>query len=290
MEKKIIPLTGGIEYAVVDEGEGPAVLLLHGFPDTSRLWRKQIPALVDAGFRVIAPDLRGFGDSSKPPAVRDYKIVNVVGDIAALLRALKIPRTHVVAHDWGAALAWVTASTMRSRVDHLVCLSVGHPNVYQTPSLEQRMKSWYMLLYQFEGVAEELLKRHNWRLFREGIGDHGDDVDAYIADLARPGALTAALNWYRANRHPSAELDPPPRLPFIQCPTLGIWSSGDTAMTEEGMVQSAAFVQAPFQYERIEGASHWIPLEASERLNELLVGFLGSQAAAVPAARGRRRL
>jgi pimeloyl-ACP methyl ester carboxylesterase len=289
MEKRKVQLSDGIEYAVVDEGEGPAVLLLHGFPDDSYLWRHQVPALVEAGFRVVAPDLRGCGDSSKPPEVDEYKLLRIVGDLSTLLRNLGIPRAHVVGHDWGAATAWLLAALMRAKVDHLAVLSVGHPNVFHTPTLEQRQKSWYMLLYQFEGVAEELLRRHNWALFREGIGDEGD-LEHYIENFSRPGALRAALNWYRANRHPSAELEPPPRLPFVMTPTLGIWGARDGAMTEEQMVASAGFVQGVWRYERFDDSGHWIPLDEPDRLNELLVSFLGSVQAEEPVlSRSRRR-
>lgn len=276
----------GVEYAYVDEGDGPPVLMLHGFPDTSYMWRHQIRALSAAGFRVIAPDLRGFGDSGKPTGVAEYDMLKVLGDLAALMRAVDAPRAHVVGHDWGAALAWLMAALMSRRVDHLVVLSVGHPSVFQRPSLEQREKSWYMLLYQFEGVAEELLRRYDWRLFKEMFNGQGD-FDRYLVDLAKPGALTSALNWYRANRSPAAELAENPRLPLISAPTLGIWSDGDKAMVEEGMLESGVYVKNTWRYERIAGASHWIPLDAPDRVNELLLEFLGSQE--TEAGRPRRR-
>jgi pimeloyl-ACP methyl ester carboxylesterase len=277
----------GIDFAVVDEGEGPAVLLLHGFPDSSYLWRNQIPALVDGGFRVIAPDLRGFGESGKPVGAQEYTLTKLLSDVAGILSALGVARPHVVGHDWGASLAWVMAALMPRRVDHLVAMSVGHPRTFHHPSIEQREKSWYILFFQFEGVAEELLSRHNFRAFKEFQQGQGD-VDRYVRDLARPGALTAALNWYRANRAPAAELEPPPRLPLIAAPTLGVWSSGDRALLEETMLASSEFVSGPWQYARVEGASHWIPLDAPDEVNKLLLSFLGSEDTRV-VARVRRR-
>lgn len=277
----------GIDFAFIDEGRGPSVLLLHGFPDTSYLWRHQIPVLRDAGFRVIAPDLRGFGDSGKPKRIDDYALRNILSDVAGLLTAVGVPRAHIVGHDWGAAVAWLLAALMPRRVDHLVVLSVGHPSVFQRPTPEQREKSWYVLLYQFPGVAEELLRRHNFRLYRELMRDEGD-VDRYVKDFSKPGALTAALNWYRANLHPSSELNPPRQLPQIAAPTLGIWSTGDRAMLERQMTDSARFVRGEWRYERIDGASHWIPLDAPNRLNDLLLEFLGSHVTTANTRRRRR--
>jgi pimeloyl-ACP methyl ester carboxylesterase len=153
--------------AVLDEGEGQPVLLLHGFPDSSRVWRYQVPALIAAGMRVIAPDLRGFGESDKPEAVEEYAIAQSVADMVALLDGLGIERTHLVGHDFGAALAWVFAATVPARVEHLAVMSVGNPNASRTRSIEQREKGWYQLLFQFTGVAEELLMRDDWKLLRE---------------------------------------------------------------------------------------------------------------------------
>jgi pimeloyl-ACP methyl ester carboxylesterase len=286
-EKRIVELAGGINLATVDTGgTGDPVVLLHGFPDTSAVWRHQIPVLADEGFRVIAPDMRGFGDSSKPQAVEDYKVMKLVGDVSALMRALGVERAHVVGHDWGAAVAWLLASLMPRKVDHLVAMSVGHPNVHHSPSLAQREKGWYILFFQFQGVAEELLRRHNWRLFRQT--QEGGDVERYVRELAGPGSLTAALNVYRANRSPAAELETLPRLPFIVAPTMGLWSTGDQALLEEGMLQSAGFVNGPWRYERVDGVGHWIQLEAPEQFTKLLTSFLGSETSRVQ-VRPRRR-
>src|SRR5690348_1591039 len=123
---------GDIELHVVDEGKGPVVLLLHGFPDSSHLWRKQIPALRAAGYRVIAPDLRGFGKSSRPVGVEHYAMPNLVGDVVGLLDGLGIDRAHLVGHDWGAALAWASAAILPQRTLSLTAISVGHPAVFGT--------------------------------------------------------------------------------------------------------------------------------------------------------------
>ena len=143
----------GIEYEVT--GEGSPVVLLHGFPDSGRLWRHQYPPS-PAGFQVIVPDLRGYGRSDKPEAVEAYSLMQLAGDVMAILAERGIPKAHVVGHDWGAALAWALASLVPGQVDHLVTLSVGHPATFRrTP--RQREKSWYMLLFQFPGIAERWL-------------------------------------------------------------------------------------------------------------------------------------
>jgi len=262
----------GVELAVLDEGEGPAVLLLHGFPDSSALWRRQVPALVGAGYRAIAPDLRGFGESERPEAVEEYAITRSVADMVAVLDLLGVERAHVVGHDFGAAVAWVLAMLHPERVDRLVVLSVGHPSAVRRRTIEQREKAWYQLLFLFAGTAEELLARDDWQLFREfsrGDGDH----DRHRADLSRPGALTAGLNWYRANLRPERELAPRD-FPPVAAPTLGIWSSGDNYLTEDGLLSSGEHVTGTWRYERIEDASHWLQLDQPERVNELLLEFL----------------
>jgi pimeloyl-ACP methyl ester carboxylesterase len=268
----------GVTLAVLDDGEGVPVLLLHGFPDSSRVWRHQVPALVGAGFHVVAPDLRGFGESDKPDDVEAYAVRRSVADVVAILDELEIERAHVVGHDWGAAVAWALAAFVPPRVDRLIVLSSGHPNMFREPSLEQREKGWYQLFFQFEGVAEELVSRDDWKLFRRLLDGTGD-VDRYLADLARPGALTAAMNWYRANAAPEQELGRTRPFPTVAAPTMGLWSSGDRYLTEESMLGSAEHVTGPWRYERVEGASHWLQLDAPERVNELLLEFLAPSVA-----------
>jgi pimeloyl-ACP methyl ester carboxylesterase len=262
----------GVTLAVLDEGAGQPALLIHGFPDSHRLWRHQMRALTGAGMRAIAPDLRGFGESGKPDAVSDYAVGRSVADMVALLDVLEIERAHVVGHDWGATVAWVLATDAPERVERLVVLSVAHPIALRDPPIEQREKAWYNLLFQFEGVAEELLQRDDWAMLRAWLRGNGD-LDNYVADLSRPGALTAALNWYRASP-PSRELGRRRELPPIQAPTMGIWSTGDDYLVEL-MPASADHVAGPFRYERIEGASHWLQLDEPDRINELLLDFLG---------------
>lgn len=272
---------GGIRLNVAAAGDGPPVLLLHGFPDSGRLWQHQIEPLVAAGHRVIAPDLRGFGGSDRPTDVEAYRIRNVIDDVAALLADEGIARAAVVGHDWGAGLAWQVALRRPDLVERLAVLSVGHHGARAASGMRQHQLSWYMLWFLFPGVAEEVMPRQDWRFFREWAWDGAapgeqPDCERQIADLSRPGALTAALNWYRANIRPEAYVaDGPYSGPRVSCPTIGIWSAGDRFLTEEQMTGSREFVTGPWRYERVDG-NHWIPTSAPEALNRLLIDFLAS--------------
>jgi pimeloyl-ACP methyl ester carboxylesterase len=261
----------GIEFEVT--GEGRPVMLLHGFPDSGRLWRNQVPALAGAGFQVIVPDLRGFGRSDKPADVEAYSLPFLAADVLGVLDQLGIERAHVVGHDWGAALAWGVTALAANRVDHLVAMSVGHPAAFRHAGIEQLELSWYMLLFQFEGVAERWLSADGWANLRLWSRNH-PDLDAVVAELDANNGLTPGLNWYRANVPANFWVDPPMELPPIEAPAMGIWSTGDFALTERQMVDSENYVKGPWRYERIDGAGHWMQLEAPETVNRLLLDFL----------------
>jgi len=272
----------GLTFRVLDEGAGPAVVLLHGFPDSADMWRHQIAALAAAGNRVIAPDLRGFGASSRPPAAADYGMRLLIGDVLGILDALGVDAVDVAGHDWGAALAWHVAFAAPERVRRLAVVSVGHPAAGREAGIPQRRLSWYMLWFLFPGVAEEVMPAEDWRFFREWAWDgaaRGSDphLDRQLADLARPGALTAGLNWYRANIDPVAFARPGAGRAAsrrLACPVLGVWSSADFALGEAQLAGSERYVDGPWRYERIEGVGHWVPVHAAERLSEVLVDFL----------------
>jgi pimeloyl-ACP methyl ester carboxylesterase len=264
----------GIHYEVT--GDGPAVVLLHGFPDSSRLWRHQVPALAGAGFRVIVPDMRGYGRSAKPADVDAYNVLHLVADVGAVLADAGETRSHVVGHDWGAAVAWALATVAPDAVDRLAVLSVGHPSTFRGAGgqldLDQLEKSWYMLLFQFVGVAEHWLSADEWANFR-AWGRH-PDADEVIAELEANSALTPALNYYRANVSPESFVGPALVLPPVRAPTMGVWSTGDFALTEGQMTRSADNVAGPWRYERVEGPGHWMQLEAPEEIARLLIDFL----------------
>jgi pimeloyl-ACP methyl ester carboxylesterase len=259
----------GVRLAVRDEGAGSPVLFIHGFPDSADLWRNQVSALTSAGFRTIAPDLRGMGASGRAD---DYRVGRSVADMVAVLNILDVEKATVVGHDWGATVAWALAAFAPERVERLVAMSVGHPATRMGRTLESRQRAWYTLLFQFD-EAEALIMRDDWKLFREWAGSH-PDLDARIAALSEPGALTAGLGWYRANLHPARELDPPREIPSVPAPTLGLWSDGDIYLVEDFMKRSGEFVSGDWRYERIEGASHWMQLDQPDRINALLLEFL----------------
>jgi pimeloyl-ACP methyl ester carboxylesterase len=260
----------GIEYDM--HGSGRPVILLHGFPDSARLWRNQIPALVDAGFQVIVPDQRGYGRSDHPVDVDAYSLLSLAGDVVAVLDDVGVERAHVVGHDWGAAVAWMTATFLPGRVDHLAVLSVGNPTAFTAAGFPQREKSWYMLLFQFAGIAEQWLSDDDWSNFRAWMGH--PDADGVIADLEATGSLTTGLNWYRANIPPESYVGPPLELPPVAAPTMGVWSTGDRHLTEAQMTGSERCVSGLWRYERIEGAGHFMQLDDPATVNALLLDFL----------------
>lgn len=260
---------GDVRLNVFDAGEGPAILLLHGFPDSMALWRRMIPLLIARGFRVVAPDQRGFGLSSAPTGVRHYRIGNIVADALAVLDAAGVKKAHVVGHDWGAVIAWFLAGEHPDRFETLTAISVGHPRAYASAGIEQKRKGLYTWFFQFRGLAEWILSRNDFAYFRKWVRNY-PETDQWVRDLSRPARLTAALNWYRANlvrvltgKHPRCRL-----------PALGIWSSRDFALAESQMTRSKEYVDNAWRYERLEGFSHWIPLEAPEELSRLFLEFI----------------
>ena len=259
----------GTTLNVLIQGEGPDVLLVHGFPDCHTVWRHQIQDLVAAGYRVIAPDTRGCGDSAVSSSVSDYRVANLVADLIGLLDALDIQKVRLVAHDWGAAISWQLALTHPERVDRYVALSVGHPSAYARAGLLQKLKGYYILLLQLRGLSEFLLTRWNWLGFRL-VTRYPPEFDNWRASLARPGRLTAALNYYRANLSlPFSRNNPPATVPV-----MGIWSSEDIALAQDQMVNTRGYVQAQWQYRQIDGAGHWLQLDAPDKLNPMLIEYL----------------
>ncbi|WP_432126993.1 alpha/beta fold hydrolase [Streptomyces sp. bgisy082] len=257
-------------------GEGPAVLLVHGFPDSHHLWRHQVPALTSAGFRCVAPTLRGFGASDRPVGGPEaYHPAKHVGDLLELLARLDVDRFHLVGHDWGSGVAQGLAHTVTDRVRSLSLLSVGHLTANLEAGWEQRQRSWYMLLFQLAGVAEDWLARNDFAQLREMLAEH-PDAESVIEPLRAPGALTAALNIYRAGLPPEAlfgaDRSAPPLPKAV--PVMGVWSTGDRFLTERSMSRTGEHVAGSWRYERVEDAGHWLQLDRPEKVNELLLSFL----------------
>lgn len=268
----------GITHFVRDTGDEAAspAILLHGFPDSSAVWERLTPHLAAAGYRVIAPDMRGFGESDMARRVADYDIrTGAARDVVAILDALGLPRAHLVGHDFGAPVAWMLAAQEAARFRSLAALSVGHMRAFLSAGAEQKRRSLYILVHQLRGICEYLYRRDDWALLRRHW-DGARDPEATIRLLSRPGRLTAGLNWYRANVSLARMIFPPKEGAFgeerVRIPTLGVWSAGEKYLVEEQMQASSAYVDAAWTYARIENASHWMQEDAPEELAKLLLG------------------
>ncbi|QNA98147.1 alpha/beta fold hydrolase [Massilia sp. Se16.2.3] len=265
----------GLRMQVMSAGQGPAVLLLHGFPDTHIVWRKQIAPLVNAGYRVLAPDLRGYGGTDAPGAVSAYR-VDVRDDVLGLMDLLGIERARVVGHDWGALVGWQLCMDAPGRVEQYVALSVGHPAAFAGAGLMQKLRSSYMLWFMLPGLAEASLRAGDFFALRRFTSEP-TQAGYWRQGLREPGRLTAALNYYRANLPRGLTLGS--RREPVPVPVMGVWSSLDPAPGEEQMLDSREYVADGFRYERIDGADHWLQLTAPDQVNRLLLDFFTPGAA-----------
>jgi pimeloyl-ACP methyl ester carboxylesterase len=268
----------GLHMHVRSVGQGPAVVLLHGFPDTHTVWRKQVAPLVKAGYRVLAPDLRGYGQTDAPTAVSAYRLEHICNDVLSMLDLLGIGKARLVGHDWGALIGWLLCMDAPHRIEQYVTLSVGHPAAFARAGLDQKLRSAYMLWFMVPGLAERSLTAGNFYLMQHFTSDR-TQVSYWRRSLGDPGRLTAALNYYRANVPRgltfATKTDP------VTVPVMGIWSSLDPALGEKQMVDSTEYVTASFRYERIDGADHWLQVTAAERVNALLLDFFAGAAVGV---------
>jgi pimeloyl-ACP methyl ester carboxylesterase len=267
------------------------VLFVHGFPEFWWSWRHQMEAVAEAGYRAVALDLRGFGESDRPVGVAAYALPNSFGDLNAVIDSLfdEAPngasggRAAVVSHDWGGALGWAYAALAPDKVERCVVMNAPHPNAYADLGhhLDQLQASWYMFFFQFEGVAEDVLSRNNYDLLRSWFYDTAtvklpeDAIASYLELFSRPGALTAGLNWYRANVPPVSYLsDQRLELPPITCPSMLLWGLDDAYLTFDLGRRAGEFVDAPFALHALPDTGHWIQQERPAEVNELLLDFL----------------
>jgi pimeloyl-ACP methyl ester carboxylesterase len=270
----------GIEMNVVVEGRGPDLLLVHGFPDSIAVWRHQIPALVAAGYRVIAPEQRGFGLTEAPRETKAYAIENYVADLVALLDALGLKKVLLVGHDWGAAVCWQVCMRHPERVDRYVAVAVGHPSAYAKAPLKQKIRAYYIIFFQIKGLSEWMVTRANWWLWRKMIR-YDPEFEQWKAELSRPGRLTAAINIYRAN----LKLRLPQNWPKVTVTVMGVWGEGDVALAEEQMIASEKYVSASWGYERIgDRSGHWLMLSVPDKFNAVLLDYLKADVGAKPRA------
>lgn len=275
-------ITNGIRMHYVSEGEGPLVVLLHGFPEFWYAWRHQIPALAAAGFRVVAPDLRGFGETDKPLGWQQYTMTRLTADIAGLLDALGAEKAHIVGHDWGASLAWAFAMHRPERVDRLAIMNGPHPVRFMAALRNPRQlsRSWYMFAFQLPGLPERLMQRDHWRALRDTFTTDprpgaftAEDIERYVAAAEGANGLHGGVNYYRAAlREGAAGLLAQPRR--IDAPTLVIWGDQDRYVLPELATPDPEWVPN-CRVEHIADASHWVMSDAPEAVSRVLIGFLG---------------
>jgi pimeloyl-ACP methyl ester carboxylesterase len=256
--------------------DGPAVVLLHGFPEFWYGWRKQIAPLAEAGLRVIVPDQRGYNQSSKPPHVRDYRLRELTADVIAIADQIGREKILLVGHDWGAAVAWNTAMRYPGRIEKLAILNVPHPAVmlrFLKTNPRQMLRSWYMLFFQIPRLPELLFLRNGERTLlrtsRTGTFSP-EDLDRYREAWGRPGAVTAMINWYRALLR-----EIPDRAAVetrVSVPTRILWGKQDRFLMSAMAAESLKYCDHGELFELPE-ATHWIQHEEPERVNQLLIEF-----------------
>jgi len=269
----------GLNFNVLDEGKGEPILLLHGYPDSLKAWRKVIPSLLEKGYRVIAFDQRGFGETDAPVSVEEYRVENIVKDAISILAALKVTsKIRLIGHDWGANIGWAFSIACPQMVESYVAISVGHPLSYLNDGgFEQKKKGWYTMANLFEGRAETMFSANDWAMLRMFTDNNPEADKNWIPDLERPGRFTAALNWYRANLDPQyAGPTKKEASASVKVPVLGIYGTNDLYLSKEQMVNSEKYIAAKFSYYEMNGAGHWIQLERPEELVQAIEKFYKS--------------
>jgi len=273
---------GGLHLHYVEAGDGPLTVLLHGFPEFWYSWRLQIPALAKAGYHAVAPDMRGYNLSDKPRNVRDYRVDILARDIARLIEACRAERATVIGHDWGAGVAWQFAMSYPEMLDRLVIMNVPHPVRFLRALRTRRQlrKSWYIFFFQIPWLPELLIRAGNYAMLRWTFRNDPvrpsafseDDIERYAEAMARPGALTAAINYYRAlfRQNPLSAWS---SLRRIDAPVLVIWGARDRFLGAELAEPDRKWVPN-VRVERLADASHWVQLDQPEAVNTLLLNFL----------------
>ncbi|WP_254543285.1 alpha/beta fold hydrolase [Halomarina pelagica] len=274
--------TNGVTLHVRTVGpeDGAPVVLLHGFPEFWYGWRRQLPALADAGYRLLVPDQRGYNLSDRPGRRGAYRIDALARDVVGLLDAEGYDAARIVGHDWGAMVAWWLALDHPGRVERLGILNVPHPGAFGEVIREnprQALRSWYAGVFQLPRLPEAALRARDFELLERGLTDSSRpgtfsevDLARYRTAWGRPGALTGMLNWYRANGLRSGLFD---RRERVTVPTLVLWGARDTALIRENAERSVEYCEDGALVV-FEDATHWVQHEKADEVNEKLVDFL----------------
>ncbi|MBU2668421.1 alpha/beta fold hydrolase [Actinoplanes bogorensis] len=261
----------GLRFEVLDQGPVGAetVVLLHGFPQSARSWAAVSRPLLAAGYRVIAPDQRGYTPGARPRSRRSYRLGELVADVVALIDAAGADRVHLVGHDWGDGVAWMVAATRPDRLHSLTAVSAPHPRAVVNAMLTspQLLQAWHVGFFQLPWLPEAAVRARSGRyavalLQRSGLSEHvaREYIDRLRAD---PGALAGALSWYRAM---PLDVSAGRAAGAVTVPTTYVWSTGDTALGRRAAELTRRWVTGPFDFKVLDGVSHWIPEQAPEEL------------------------
>jgi epoxide hydrolase 4 len=277
---------GDVKLHYAEAGEGPLIVLLHGFPEFWYAWRRQIEPLAQAGFRVVAPDMRGYNLSSRPEEVDDYDTAKLTGDIRGLIHERGADSAMLVGHDWGGSVAWATAMNHPEVVERMAILNAAHPRRLSEGLHHpgQLRKSWYFFFFDLPDVPENIVHANKWHFFRNFLRDVNppftpEEMNRYIEAWSQPGASTGMVNYYR-----SSVRTPPKRAEAairpIEAPTLVIWGQRDRYLGPELAEPEPDDVPNLSRVERLPDASHWVHHDEAVHVTDLLTGFFSPAMAA----------
>jgi epoxide hydrolase 4 len=270
---------GDVRLHYVEAGEGPLIVLLHGFPEFWYGWRLQIQPLAAAGFRVVAPDMRGYNLSSRPDEVEAYKTDKLAADIRGLIHERGAESALLVGHDWGGTAAWATAMNHPEVVDRLAILNAAHPRKLSQGlhHPDQLRRSWYFFFFALPELPEAVVHANHWHFFRNFLHDANpaytkEEIDRYVEAWSQPGAATGMINYYRSSVRQSQKRAEEQLRP-IQAPTLIIWGQRDQYLGPDLAEPDHDDVPNLDRVERLPDASHWVHHDESERVTQLLIDF-----------------
>lgn len=275
----------GIRMHYVTMGDGHLIVLLHGFPEFWYSWRHQIPTL-SRQFKVVAPDLRGYGETEKPVKIDAYKIEKIVKDIVELVHGLGYEKATIAGHDWGGIISWSIAMMAPDVVEKLIVMNAPHPGVYSkhmTKNIKQMLRSWYVFFFLIKGLPELILGSNNYKALKSSLLMSSvrkevftdKDIETYVSSW-KSGGVSGGINYYRANlglRYWSNSKVV--SFPKIRAPVRQIWAEDDVFLGKELTKNTKEFIDAPYRLHLIPNCGHWLQQEASDEVNAVMIKFLG---------------